>query len=139
MKAKHILVLGTVFGLLGVILGAFGAHWLRSAVEQWGLDASEQQKRLENWEVGVRYQMYHAFALLVVGLLMLRRDTKSLKFAAAAFGLGIAIFSGCLYAYVFTGVKTFGMIVPLGGMSQIIGWLSLLVAVLGVEDGGPDE
>jgi uncharacterized membrane protein YgdD (TMEM256/DUF423 family) len=129
MNAKACLIVGVSFGLLSVVLGAFGAHWLKSALPSWGLEPAEQLRRLENWEVAVRYQMYHALALIAVGLFALQYPTRSLQISGAAFTIGVLIFSGCLYGYVFTGMKTFGMIVPLGGLAQIAGWVALLISV----------
>lgn len=121
------LVAGALFGALGVALGAFGAHWLRDAVTHWGLDTTEQSRRIEVWEVAVRYQMYHALALLFVGLLA--KDTANsqpLSVATWLFIAGVLIFSGCLYALVITGVKVLGAVVPIGGAAFIAGWIALL-------------
>ena len=106
---------------MGVILGAFGAHLLKDRVPP---------EQLQNWEVGVRYQMYHALALIAVGLLADRAPYGLLAIASVCFRGGVAIFSGCLYAYGATGIKTFGMIVPIGGVLLIAGWGLLAAAVL---------
>ncbi len=130
MNGKTWLLSGAVFGLLAVALGAFGAHGLEKAVTTWGLTAGEQAHRLHNWEVGVRYQMYHALALAILGILATVRPATGLNVAGIAFVLGVLIFSGCLYGYVFTGWKWFGMIVPVGGVSMIVGWFALAVGLL---------
>lgn len=127
MKDRHILLAGSVLGGLAVALGAFGAHWLESAVEQWGLAPEEQAQRLATWEVAVRYQMYHALALLAVGVLAMRGSSRSLTWSANLFVVGVTIFSGCLYVLVITGVKVLGAIVPIGGTCLIIGWVLLAV------------
>ena len=129
MKARHILLAGTVLGGLGVALGAFGAHWLENAVQQWGLAPNEQLKRLATWEVAVRYQMYHALALLAGGLLAGRGNNPWLGWSAWFLIFGVAIFSGCLYALVLSGVKFLGAIVPLGGSCMIVGWTLLAIGV----------
>lgn len=128
MSTRKSLIAGAVFGLLAVILGAFGAHWLKQAILHWDLSPDEQAGRLAAWEVGVRYQMYHALALLAVGLLGWLQPGASLRIAGLGFTVGVLIFSGCLYAFVLTGVSALGMIVPLGGLCQIVGWIALLVA-----------
>lgn len=128
MNARHILVAGSLFGGLGVALGAFGAHWLEGAVEMWGLEPEEQVKRLATWEVAVRYQMYHALALLVVGLLAVRTNNRCLGWSAKFFIVGTTIFSGCLYALVISGVKILGAIVPIGGTCLVVAWVFLAVA-----------
>jgi len=124
------LICGAVFGLLAVAIGAFGAHGLEKAVAAWDLTAEQQAERLHNWEVGVRYQMYHALALVVLGTLSFARPAIGTKTTGAAWILGILIFSGCLYLYVLTGWKQFGMIVPIGGVSLLAGWWALAVAAL---------
>ncbi len=128
MKARQILVAGSILGCLSVVLGAFGAHWLEGAVVDWGLDSADQAKRLDTWEVAVRYQMYHALALLFAGVLATRGASSKLGWSASLFVAGTLIFSGCLYAYVFSGIKVFGAIVPIGGLCLIIGWVLLTVA-----------
>lgn len=133
VKARQILLAGGIFGGLGVAIGAFGAHWLKDAVIEWGLSTTDQVKRLENWEVGVRYQMYHAFALLIAGLLAARgASRKAVGWSATLFVVGTSIFSGCLYAYVLSGNKVFGAIVPIGGTALIAGWIMLSKAAWSV-------
>ena len=127
--ARRILLVAALLGALGVVLGAFGAHGLESAVKEWGLTANEQTRLLATWDVAVRYQMYHALALLGVGVLAIYRPTRSLAVAGVAFTLGTVIFSGCLYVLVLSGIKILGAVVPLGGLSMIVGWLALAVGV----------
>jgi uncharacterized membrane protein YgdD (TMEM256/DUF423 family) len=74
--------------------------------------------------------MYHALALMCVGLIANRQSRRLLHLAAAAFCLGVAIFSGCLYAYVLTGAKAWALVVPVGGVLLLLGWLGVLVEVL---------
>lgn len=129
MNYRRILLMGAVFGALSVILGAFGAHGVESSIKEWGLDEEAQAKRLHNWDVAVRYQFYHTFALLAVGLLASTRRSKLLASSAIMFVGGIALFSGCLYAWVFTGSKALVMLVPIGGLLFIGGWVLLTVAI----------
>ncbi|MEO8493817.1 MAG: DUF423 domain-containing protein [Planctomycetota bacterium] len=128
MKARHILLAGIVLGGLGVALGAFGAHWLSGAVQKWGLAPEEQMMRLASWEVAVRYQMYHALALLAVGILAMRAKNRWLDWSAKFFITGVAIFSGSLYVLVLSGVKILGAIVPIGGSCLIVAWILLAIA-----------
>jgi uncharacterized membrane protein YgdD (TMEM256/DUF423 family) len=107
-------------GGLAVTLGAFGAHGLESASEAWPEEG--RQQRLENWEVGARYQMYHALALAAVAFHLTLSPRRSLHGAAALFLLGTIIFSGCLYAYTLSGARFWGAIVPIGGSMLILGW-----------------
>ena len=130
MNPKVWLLAGIVLGMLAVILGAFGAHGLERAVTTWDLPVEEQQKRLHNWDVGVRYQMYHALALVALGVWATLRPAPGVSVAGTLFVVGVVIFSGFLYLYVFSGLRWLGMIVPIGGVAMIFGWLAFAIAVL---------
>lgn len=130
MNPKIWLILASLLGAAGVGLGAFHAHGMSDWLERQGLDSVEIAKRMQNCETGLRYQMYHALALAVVGVLALRQNTAALTAAGVCFFLGVLIFSGLLYGIVFTGVKILGAIVPIGGVLMIVGWLALAVAAL---------
>lgn len=104
---------GSLFMFAAVSLGAFGAHALKARLPA---------DRLEVFETAVRYQIYHALALFVVGYLLDRSISSAVSWAGVAFITGIVLFSGSLYAYALTGIRTFGMITPLGGLSFLIGW-----------------
>ena len=119
--AKLTLVVGASFGLLAVILGAFGAHALRNKLADSLLAA---------YQTGVQYQFYHAFALLVVGILLsLYPNVSLLKWSAQAFAIGVILFSGSLYLLALTEWRWLGPVTPLGGLAFIVGWVLLLVAV----------
>jgi len=124
---KLFLIIGGVYGCLGVVIGAFGAHALKPRLDT---------KLLEAYETGVRYQFYHALALLAVGLL-LERWTASAPLAAAGwlFGAGVLLFSGSLYLLAVAGWKWLGPVTPLGGVLLIAGWICFVV---GVVRGAPD-
>lgn len=112
--------LGAILGGVGVIAGAFGAH---------GLEGVLDGRSFENFETAARYQMYHAPALLAVGLLALHgRSGTALSIAGWSFLLGVLIFSGTLYALAFTGIRWLGAITPIGGVALIVGWFGLAVA-----------
>ena len=108
-------------GFLSVCLGAFAAHGLKHHITA---------EALITWQTGVQYQMYHALALLAVGLLYRNAASKTLKLAGLAFILGSFLFSGSLYALALGAPKMFGIITPLGGMSFLVGWIALLVQAL---------
>ena len=105
--------LGSVLGGLGVVLGAFGAHALRAT-----LSAED----LQTFEIGVRYQMYHALALIVVAWAHTRWEGAALGAAGWCFTLGIVVFSGSLYVLVLSGQRWLGAVTPLGGVALILGW-----------------
>jgi uncharacterized membrane protein YgdD (TMEM256/DUF423 family) len=123
------LLCGAVLGGVGVGLGAFGAHGLETMLRQSGLGPDEQARLLNTWDVATKYQMYHALAVLITGLLATRTPHRAWTCAGGLFLCGVVIFSGCLYALVLSGVKLLGAIVPLGGVMLIAGWIALAVGV----------
>lgn len=118
---------GSVLAALGVVLGAFGAHALKEIL---------QPEQLQTFETGVRYQMYHSFALLISGILYQTFPHMQTKLAATFFLIGILLFSGSLYALILlkaqgvVGLTGVGILTPIGGLFFILGWLMLLIAVL---------
>lgn len=128
MNAKTWLVLGAWLGGLAVALGAFGAHGLPWYFEQLDRADALLTKALANWEIAARYHMYHALAMVAVGVLADRKRHWLLDAAGICFFFGILIFSGCLYALALTDVKRLGAIVPIGGVLYIVGWLLLALA-----------
>lgn len=113
--------LGALAGALGVMAGAFGAHALR---EQLAPD------RLAQFELAVRYQMYHAFALLAAGYAVNRWPASTAAAAGWAFVIGMLIFCGTVYALAFGSPRWFGAITPIGGVALIVGWLLLMYSAL---------
>ena len=118
---------GAVLGLLGVAIGAFGAHALRVMLETSG--------RAATFETAVKYQFYHATALILVGILLHIFGSnptivKLLSWSGYSFLGGVLIFSGSLYVLCFTGITWLGAITPLGGLGMIAGWALLLWAFL---------
>jgi uncharacterized membrane protein YgdD (TMEM256/DUF423 family) len=113
-------VLGSVSGFLAVALGAFGAHALKTRLNPDMLAA---------FEAGVRYQMYHAFALLAVGWAQTRWPGPVLDASGWLFVTGTIVFSGSLYALSLSGVRWLGAITPIGGAALLAGWLCLAWAV----------
>jgi uncharacterized membrane protein YgdD (TMEM256/DUF423 family) len=129
--ANRWIVTGALLGALGIILGAFGAHGLEARLLDAGLSA-DLTKRLANFDTAVRYQMYGAFALVLIGLLLDRQKSRVWIASAAAIFLGTLIFSGLLYVMVFNGpqLKWLGAIVPIGGGLMILGWLGIAVGAM---------
>ena len=127
---------GMLVAGLSVALGAFGAHGLESRLPVWYPDPAVAERRADNWQTAVLYQMVHALGAVATSLLLLAssRRTTLAHMGLAHWGgvcllLGNAIFSGCLYALVITDWKILGAIVPIGGVIQLFGWL--LVAIAG--------
>lgn len=113
------LLIGAVSGGISVAAGAFGAHALRDKVEP---------RLLEVFETAARYQMYHALALLAVGLIASRWPSSLVSSAGWLFVAGTLFFSGSLYAMTFTGIRALGAITPIGGVCFIAGWACIALA-----------
>ncbi|MFY0591228.1 DUF423 domain-containing protein [Roseivirga sp.] len=121
MTAKTVLVIGGILGALSVGIGAFGAHGLEATLSANG--------RLETFETGVKYQFYHTFALILLGIIMLNIQSNYFNYASICFIIGIAIFSGSLYTLSLTNMTWLGAITPIGGLSLILGWVFLVLGV----------
>ena len=114
MNQRSTLLFGAVLGGLGVGLGAFGAHALRGMLLA--------NNKVEAYEIAVRYQVYHALALLLAGILMNLVQNKFLRFASFCWTIGILLFSGSLYALSFAAPSAVGFLTPVGGAFILSGW-----------------
>ena len=124
---KNYITLASVLAGTAVILGAFGAHALKEKINL---------QQLQVFETGVKYQFYHALAILFVALLSEKLNTSGLNYAVIFFTAGILLFSGSLYLLSTIDIngltvikKVLGPITPLGGLSFILGWISLIIAI----------
>jgi uncharacterized membrane protein YgdD (TMEM256/DUF423 family) len=120
MKNQSILILGTVFMALGVLLGAFGAHALKNILVP---------EMLAVYKTGVEYQFYHALGLLLIGVIGFQVKSKYLPWSGILISIGIILFSGSLYILSISGIKAIGAITPIGGLSFVAGWIFLAVAI----------
>jgi uncharacterized membrane protein YgdD (TMEM256/DUF423 family) len=124
------LTAAALLGLVEIILAAFGAHQLKNVLDEYGQTI---------YDKALRYQMYHALALLFVG--MLQHQFKERSFAVAGWGffVGVLLYSGALYILALTGIRAFAYVVPFGGVSFMIGWAGLVYATfnLPVKPGEP--
>jgi uncharacterized membrane protein YgdD (TMEM256/DUF423 family) len=111
---------GAIAAFIAVVLGAFGAHSLRTKLSP---------DMLNIFEVGVRYQMYHALGLIAVAWAMTRWPEANLNAAGWAFIVGIVVFSGSLYLLSATDIRWLGAITPIGGLAFLIGWAILVWSV----------
>jgi uncharacterized membrane protein YgdD (TMEM256/DUF423 family) len=118
---KTFLFVGALAGFLGVAFGAFGAHALRARLTP---------EMLGVFETGVRYQMYHALAIIGVGLMLARTGGWLYATAGWLFTAGVVLFSGSLYVLALTGTAAFGAITPIGGLLLLGGWACLIVAAI---------
>ncbi len=116
-----VVIIAAFYGMMSVILGAFGAHAFKKFLPL---------EKLASFEVGVRYQMYHAIVLLAIGLYF--QFTNGLeKTVAWSMILGTLVFSGSIYLLAFAdhwgvNLKWLGPITPLGGLGMIVGWAALM-------------
>jgi uncharacterized membrane protein YgdD (TMEM256/DUF423 family) len=116
---RTFLLVGALAGFTGVTLGAFGAHALRGRLSP---------EMLVVFETGVRYQMYHALAILAIGLIAARMSGWLIVSAGWLMTAGIVLFSGSLYLLAFTGITVLGAITPIGGVAFLLGWAGLAMA-----------
>jgi len=122
---KKIITTGAIFGMLAIILGAFGAHALKKVLSI---------EQLSTFETGIKYQMYHALFLLFIGLSILSEKAKKTIYFLVV--IGVIFFSGSIYLLATNGhfipfdFKTIGFITPVGGLLLISAWGVLLVNIL---------
>jgi uncharacterized membrane protein YgdD (TMEM256/DUF423 family) len=120
--SRSFLFIGAVINLLGVAAGAFGAHALRNRLSA---------DMLAVFETGVRYQMYHGFAILLVALAIGHfGSARLLLISGWSFIGGVVLFSGSLMALALTDVRVLGAITPLGGVLFLVGWVCLALFAL---------
>lgn len=118
---KIFVLIGSLSAFLGVALGAFGAHGLKTRVTP---------EMLIVWQTGVQYHLVHALGLVLIGILcQLLPDASLIRSAGWLLLAGSVLFSGSLYIMVLSDVRALGMITPLGGIAFLIGWLMLAIAV----------
>lgn len=110
---QRLVVTGSIFAGLGVAAGAFGAHMLKSVLDP---------PMLAVYDTATRYQMYHAFGILLAGLAVLVCEDPRFAVAGWFFAVGIVLFSGSLYAVALLGIRWLGAITPLGGVAFMVGW-----------------
>jgi uncharacterized membrane protein YgdD (TMEM256/DUF423 family) len=122
MNSRLSLIIAATFGFFGVALGAFGAHAFKAILIENG--------RLETYELATRYVMYHALAMLFVGLADKNEQTPFLKYAAGCFTVGMLLFSGSLLLLSFTSSTAIAFVTPVGGFALIAGWLLTAIAII---------
>lgn len=118
---KFFMLFAALSGLLATGLGALGSHALKGQLEANMLNA---------YQTGVQYQFYHTLALLFLSVMLFHIVNIWLQLAGFAFIVGILLFSGSLYALSVTGIKSFGILTPLGGVAFIVGWFMLCIGII---------
>lgn len=119
---KSALLFGGIFGFLTVALGAFGAHALKPTLIEFG--------RLDSFETAVKYQAYHALALLLIGSIAAKLDASLIQKSIYSLIAGIIIFSGSLYVLSIFNIPIMGAITPIGGLFLLLGWSLFIWSVL---------
>lgn len=120
---KGSIISGSIHGFLAVALGAFGAHALKAVLDDYGIGI---------WDTAVQYQMFHATAIIIIGVLMSTKligNVATLRWAVILMNLGIVFFAGSLYVLALSGIKTLGAITPIGGVLFLTGWILLIISV----------
>ena len=112
-------IAGSLLAFVGIALGAFASHGLRSVLEP---------QALATFEIGVRYQMYHALALIALAPLHMRWPVRLLRAAGVLFFTGTLLFSGSLYLLAFGAPRALAFVAPFGGAAMIAGWLAFAFA-----------
>lgn len=120
MSPTFFAFIGAIFGLLTVLLGAFGAHALKSILDSYGQSI---------WEKAVFYQAIHALLLLILPALSNIINPKAINISGYMIIAGVLLFSGSLYILALSGKKYFGAITPIGGVALIIGWSWLAISL----------
>ena len=118
--AKMFITLASLSGALAVAFGAFGAHALKSRLDDYAMGV---------FQTAVQYHFYHSLALLAVGIIALSHPQAALlRSSGWLFAVGIVVFSGSLYLLSFTGLRWLGAVTPIGGLAFIAGWAALAAA-----------
>jgi uncharacterized membrane protein YgdD (TMEM256/DUF423 family) len=127
-QTRNALILAGIFGLIGVGLGALGAHGLRANLLERGTLAA--------FETGARYHMFHVLAIFAAAVWLHRatgQPAAYVNWAVSLWAMGIVLFSGSLYWLALGGPRWLGPITPIGGVAFLIGWAAVLVAGLKLE------
>lgn len=120
MPAAFFAFIGAMFGIFTVVLGAFGAHALKTVLDEYGQGI---------WEKAVLYQAIHALLLLILPTLSSYMTPRALNITGYLIISGILLFSGSLYILALSGKKYFGAITPVGGVALILGWSWLAISL----------
>jgi len=119
MTKEKGLIIGSILMVIGISIGAFGAHGLKDILEENGT--------LSTFQTGVEYLFYNSIGILIISLS--GKDNKMRSFAIISIILGIILFSFSLFTLSITGIKAIGIITPFGGLSMIIGWILFIMSL----------
>ena len=119
MRPQIMLIIASTFGALAVLIGAFGAHALKTILEQ--------NERIPTFETASKYHFYHTIVMVIIGVIALNNQSKYLAYSSWSFMFGILFFSGSLYILSLTNYKFLGAVAPIGGLLLLAGWILLLL------------
>jgi len=130
--SRRWIAVGALLAALGVGLGAYGAHGLKDTLTNLGYTGEDLARRIAIWETAIRYQMFHAIAIVLAAFALQQRDTAAWRLVPWAFLVGIILFSGLLKVLTFAGTQWNGLgaIVPIGGASMIVGWVTFAICAI---------
>lgn len=117
--SKTWIEIGAILLTLAVIIGAFGAHGLKSKISP---------EMLQIYKTGVEYHFYHALGILIIAVIGMHLQSNLIMWSGICMFAGIVLFSGSLYVMAVTGVKWLGAVTPIGGLSFVAGWILLFLA-----------
>jgi len=117
---KLLMASGAISLFIAVCCGSFGAHYLKDILSA---------RALETFETGVKYQFYQSLSLMTIALSLSVFPSTIIKFSGILMLLGIFIFSGSLYMLTFTGIKLWGAVTPVGGVTFLIAWLMYIIGI----------
>ena len=117
----NFIAIGSILGMLVVILGAFGAHGLKDILDDYGQSI---------YDKAVLYHMFHSIAIVIIGIIQKLLPDVELQIIGSCFLFGTIIFSGSLYVLAISGIKWLGIITPIGGLLFIIGWLFFFIKTI---------
>jgi uncharacterized membrane protein YgdD (TMEM256/DUF423 family) len=115
MSGRVFILIGSIAASISVLAGAFGAHGLADVLGD----------RADVYETAARYHMYHALAIILVGILFRRYRSRAVMMAGWLFLAGVLVFSGSLYVLAISGVAAWGAITPFGGVLFVLAWILL--------------
>ncbi|MEC7840134.1 MAG: DUF423 domain-containing protein [Chlamydiota bacterium] len=117
---KLLMAAGAFSLFIAICAGSFGAHYLKGSLSE---------KSLETFEIGIKYQFYQSISIMVIALSMSIFPSSFIKISGILMLLGVIVFSGSLYMLTFTGIKLWGAVTPIGGVTFLIAWMLFIIGI----------
>ena len=134
--SRRWIAIGALLAAIGVGLGAYSAHGLHDRLAALGYTGDDLARRLGIWDIAIRYQMFHAIGIVLIGLALAHRDAAAWRLVPWAFLVGIILFCGSLKFLTFAGEswKWLGAVTPFGGFAMIVGWVTFAICAWTCKD-----